>query len=151
MPASPTEQIVPVSEFEVSNVAPTNTETIVSEIPPVQEVPTVQEVGQPMEATPEVSLEINPEINLSLDSSLINTNPSEPKAELPQIFAEEDPTLPTTAATPEPVTPVQNIAPQETAVQNAEPASDFAEEIMPLQNNFSAQSQDQDSTAEPEV
>lgn len=147
MPVSPTEQIVPISEFEVSNTAPaTIPETIVSEIPPVQ-----QEATQPIETTPEVNLEVNPEISLSLDSNLINTSHSEPNIELPQIFVEEDPTLPTTTVAPEPVAPVQNIAPQEPAIQNAESASDFAEEIMPLQNNFDAQSQGQSPVTEPET
>lgn len=142
--APPEEQTVLPTEPEVLNIKQTIPETIVGEVPPVQES------VQPAAPTA-IDQQLNPEISLSLDSSLINTNLSEPSLELPQIFAEEDPKLSSVITAPEPVAPIQDVASQEPVAQNSEPANDFAEEITPLQNNFNTQAQNQEATIEPEI
>ena len=157
MTAPTIEPVAPLQNAEVilETPAPQIQQTIEPEISlPIEqasaEIPAVQVAPQPEEAGQQDTQEVNPEVNLSLDSSLINTNISEPKVELPQIFMEENPTLATVVA-PQAAEPSQNTVSQEPATSGSEPAHDFAEEIMPLQNNFDAQSQNQNSATEPEV
>lgn len=107
----------------------------------------VQEANIPTEMTspaaPQVQ-ELNPEINLSLDPSLINTNQAEPKVELPQIFADEDPAAATVAVAPQSVSTQQATLEtnQQAAEQTPVSSSDFTEEIMPLQNKFDTNNQE---------
>ncbi len=106
----------------------------------------VQEVSQVSSLDPglnqEVNQEVNPEISLSLDSSLINSSLSEPKLELPQIFADENVSSPTNT----PQQPDSGLQQDSNPQQNVNVENNFTEEIVPLQNSFETQTQNQNTT-----
>ncbi len=156
-PATPLEPVAPAVESVTEIIQQPIVSPIVDSSPIAEANPAINSVNvtEPM-TTPEPTIqETSQDLDISLDSNLIDSSLSEPEISLPQAFVEETPNTsvaqpvvePTLEQTPTIMAPevtdepeAQTIVqPQEENVLTKEPANDFAEEITPLQSKFEAE------------